>query len=474
MLRSRCTVSTSTAITFVSLFTSAAAQLPVTGRPVSELAWLDTEVLDLMNEFAVSGGMVAMMRNGRIIYQRGFGWHDSGENVAMPENALARIASCTKPITAAAIQRLVSENRLELDDFAFDLGQPGGGILQLTPFPSLGDEELKEVTVLHLLTHMGGWDRDPALGVGDLTYNECTIAGDMGVPTPPGRTNTMRWILGQPLQFTPGTDQAYSNIGFLALGLIVEQVTGQGLTTYLRDNILTPDDWVPATDFRQGRTFEVNQPPREAWYDGNDLEHCVFNNSECSFGCSTVIFNSAYGAWDHEARISQGGTVLSPATMLRFLDRYYVESFDPEIGEPLNGGRLNGDHGGVQDGCNAYAWQRDDGINVFMFFNEDAANDDPDDPGHFGRLLRSRIEATIDDQTNWPTFDVEGFWATPSVGTPAAYGSYDRPFRGMPDALSTLEHGSILNLKAGTYAFSGTISTQLKLRAPLGLARIGG
>ena len=455
----------SAALVATWLVAGASAQLPVTGRPVSQLAWLDDEVLAMMDEFGISGGLVALQRNGVIIYQRGFGWNDSGQIIAMPENSLCRTASCTKPFTGAAIQRLAGDGALSLEDFAFDLGQTGGGLLPLDPYPSLGDEDLKDVKIRHCLTHTGGWDRSM---VGDLTYHECAIADDMDIDSPPGRTNTMRWILGQPLQCTPGMTCEYSNIGYLACGLIVEEVTGQNLLTYLRQNVLTRDMWVPWSDFRMGRTFEVDAPAREVWYDGSAGFTCVFDNSECVLGCDTPITNSAYGAWDHEARLGQGAIVLSPATALRFMDRYNVQLGSQSIGAPLNGERFNAYHNGILDGCNAYFWQRDDGINLFMFFNEDATGDD------FGSELRSRIESTLDDQSNWPTLDVEGFWAAPTIGTPAVYGSYDRPFRGLSDALNTLEDGSILNLKTGNYVYAGTISTQLRLRAPLGLARIGG
>src|SRR5690606_35302102 len=89
---------------------------------------------------------------------------------------------------------------------------------------------LADVTVRHLLMHQGGWNRDL---VGDLTYREVTIAAAMGVSSPPGRWNTVRYILGRPLEHTPGTVTAYSNIGCLVLGLIVEQERGMPLEEVL-------------------------------------------------------------------------------------------------------------------------------------------------------------------------------------------------------------------------------------------------
>jgi N-acyl-D-amino-acid deacylase len=295
---------------------------------------------------------------------------------------------------------------------------------------------------------------------------ECTIAADMGVSEPPGRENTMRWILGQPLDFAPNARAAYSNIGYLALGLIVEEVSGQSLLSFVRSRVATSQNWVPSTDLIMGRTFEPDQPVREVWYAGYPAD-CVFDNAYCNNGCGTNLSNSAYGAWDHEARTGQGRIVLSPATMLRHMDRYFVQILSPSIGVPLTG-PVNGNHGGVLDGCNAYAWQRNDGVNVFMFFNNSSG------PNDFGTILRNRIEPQLDAQTNWPTMDVEGFWVEP-IFAPFSplYGSYDDPYRGLDEALTNCTNGSSLNLNPGNYGFTGRIETRLRVRAPLGTARIG-
>lgn len=470
-------IRTSIVAVTLSLLLSASALGQLSGRHIPELTWADTTMLNFMAEHGVSGGLLGIMKDGCIVYQRGFGWMDDDQNITMPENALVRIASCTKPITAAAIQKLASEGAFGsdgLDRLAFNLGQANPGLLTISPWPSLGDTRMRNITIRHLLEHKGGWNRDPTVGPGDVTYMECTIAGDMGVDSPPGRTNTLRWILGQPLQFRPGSQQRYSNVGYLALGLIVEQVTGQSHITYLRENILTQNDWIPYSDFRGGRTFEAWQPVREAWYDGSAGNNCVFDNGECVLGCDTLITNDAYGSWDHEARIGQGGIVVSVATMLNFLERYQCQVYSPNIGAPLNGTRVNGAHNGALSGCNTYMRQRTDGINVFIFFNEDADGDGSEEnPSHFGSAMYSLLDPQLTSQTNWPTLCIDGFWVNPTAPLPTPLGSYNFYFQNMSNALAELGGGSRLNCRPGNYNWNGTISTKLQLRAPLGAARIG-
>lgn len=452
-----------------------AGDLPVTGVSVPELAWVDTLASVYVESQLISGGVVAIMRNGCIIYQRGFGWHDAGGEITIPENALFRIASCTKPLTAAAIRRLDAEGAfgpLGLDRFAFDLGQATGGILPATPgatyepFPALGDERLQNVTIRRLLEHRGGWNRDPP--VGDLTRRECDIADDFDVESPPGRVRTMRWILGQPLEFTPGTDQQYSNVGYLALGLIVEEVTGQSLVSYLRSHILTPDLWVPHTDLRQGRRFWWDQSFREVWYNGDGSDVCVYPIADLD-GCSVVnLMPEPYGTWDHEARVGQGGLVVSAATMLRFLERYHVQVFSPDIGMPLGGLFEDGAHNGALGGINAYAWQRTDGINVFIALNRAA------DPGNYAAELANILDPGLDAQSVWPTECVDGFWAYAADPTGySIFGSFDHPFGGVQEAFTLVGDGSRVNLFPHSFAWTGTLSTKLMLRAPFGTARIG-
>ncbi|MBL8878660.1 MAG: beta-lactamase family protein, partial [Phycisphaerales bacterium] len=172
---------------FTILMFDASANAQISGRYIPELSWADITMLNFMTEHGISGGLLGIMKDGCVVYQRGFGWMDNDQNITMPENALVRIASCTKPITAAAIQKLAAEGAFGpdgIDRLAFNLGQSNPGVLNINPWPSLGDSRMRNITIRHLLLHQGGWDRDPDVGPGDVTYMECTIASDMGINSP--------------------------------------------------------------------------------------------------------------------------------------------------------------------------------------------------------------------------------------------------------------------------------------------------
>ena len=76
----------------------------------------DQLIPDLMRKYAIPGGAVAVLRDGKLLYARGFGYADVENKTPVQPDALFRIASVSKPITSAAIMKLVEEGKLKLDE----------------------------------------------------------------------------------------------------------------------------------------------------------------------------------------------------------------------------------------------------------------------------------------------------------------------------------------------------------------------
>lgn len=372
-----------------ALCVSLSAQTPpVQGTPVPELAAFDQAMTSFMATNGIEAGLLAVLKDGVVVLEHGYGWQDEAHTTPLPHDAMMRIASVSKPITAAAIRKLAASGAFALSDFVFDLGQPGGGLLQITPFPSLGDARLAQVTVQHLLDHEGGWDRDL---VGDISYREVDIAVQMGVLSPPGRSNTARWMLGRPLEFTPGSRSAYSNVGYFMLGLLVEQYSGSSYITYVRNAVFGGLPVAPA-DITLGATLAANHDPREPWY-------------ESSSNCTNVFapwssVNCPYGGWHHEARVGQGNVVSATLPLVWFLDTYVISG--PSIGAVRTHNEGSGwrrSHTGSFRGTNALARQRGDGIVYAVLFNERATSGTS-----FTTQIRTILDDVIDNQiTTWPT-----------------------------------------------------------------------
>lgn len=473
----------------------------VTGLAVPGLEVFDDAMVNFMTTNGIDIGVLAISKNGCIIYQRGFGY---------PENTPFRMASVEKPITAAAIRKLAATNinvANDLSDFVFNGGgNPNfnsSGILPHVPWQNFsGDSRLANIQVQHLVAHRGGWDRTaiaPCIGCTSCTgcsscardpqFAEVEIECGMlfQVSRPPGSDNTIRYMLSQPLDFSPGGvgcsngpagGGCYSNFGYMLLGRIVETVTGLPHWKYIQQNVITPDMWIPSTEIFLGRTFKVSQNAREPSYN-------------CDGCTGTSVFNPGgpsvsqpYGGWDHESFRGHGNLVASAAPLLVFMDNYQVNN-GGNSGTPLLGGSPNaGNHNGSITGTNAIMWQRGDstGINGVVLFNERHPSEGQPNPvGGTFPIWANQMKNTIDGIINtlntggftWPTSCVDGFWVDFNATVPSFYGAYDQPFDGMDDALSYVTAGSKLLLKPGSTNWTGTLATRMRLDAPLGLARIG-
>jgi CubicO group peptidase (beta-lactamase class C family) len=107
----------------------------------------------LMTKWGVPGGAVALVKDGKLVMAEGYGLADKDGNIPAAADALFRIASLSKPVTAVAALKLVEAGLLSLDAKAFailsDLQPPQGATV---------DPRLADITVRDLLQHSGGWD----------------------------------------------------------------------------------------------------------------------------------------------------------------------------------------------------------------------------------------------------------------------------------------------------------------------------
>lgn len=363
--------------------TASAQCRPATGCERAELAAVDAAMIAFMCEHDIPGGVLSIARAGDVVFERGYGWMDEARTRTMRPDAMMRIASVSKPITLAGVRKLIADGRFTLDSFVFDLGQPGGGLLPAAPFPSLGDSRLASIRIRHLINHSGGWDRDTA---GDHTYREIQIAAAMGVDSPPGRENTVRWILGRPLQFDPGSREAYSNIGCLVMGLIVERYAEQGLMEFLQERVLTPAG-IADEDHELGRTFAADRNPREPWYQPPRTARNVFDPAG-------PWVPSPYGAWHHEARIGQGGQITTARALARFAAHYWVNGANIGASKsPAQTGSWRWNHTGALEGTSSLIRQRGDGITYGVIFNKGSS---------YGGLIREALDPVLDAVETWP------------------------------------------------------------------------
>jgi CubicO group peptidase (beta-lactamase class C family) len=171
--------------------------------------------LGAMGQFA---GAVLIAQDGAPVYVAAYGLASRSPDVPNQTDTRFNLGSMDKMITAVAILQLVEQGRLSLDSRIIDY------------WPDYPNQEVaRDVTIHHLLVHTSG--------MGDC------FEGDF-FTTPRDQLRTLEGYLplfvDDPLQFEPGTQFAYSNEGYIVLGVIIEKVTGQSYWNYVMENVYQP------------------------------------------------------------------------------------------------------------------------------------------------------------------------------------------------------------------------------------------
>ena len=129
--------------------------LPITGKEDPQLASFDRMMTAFVKQHKMPGATLAVAKDDRLVYARGFGYADVRRREPVQPDSLMRIASVSKPITAAAVLLLVQQGKLKLTDYIWDLLQALEA--KRDPHGKL-DPRWKQGTLLEALQHTGGWD----------------------------------------------------------------------------------------------------------------------------------------------------------------------------------------------------------------------------------------------------------------------------------------------------------------------------
>ncbi len=175
---------------------------------------IDKAVVDSMEVEHIPGVVIGILKNGKIIDSRAYGFADLEQRIPMTVDKGFRIASISKQMVATVTHHLVAENRLSMEDPVAKF------------FPALA-RKYPEVKVRHLLTHTAG--------VADVTsFSEFQYSQNYGTD------GMIELILSREPDFAPGSAYKYSNSNFALMGLILEKVSGTSLRFLLRDRLFNP------------------------------------------------------------------------------------------------------------------------------------------------------------------------------------------------------------------------------------------
>lgn len=185
---------------------------------------IETTTLDaLMREHRVPGVSVAVIRNGKIDWARGFGLADVETGRAVTPQTLFQAASISKPVAAAAALSMVRDGLLDLDE---DVNLK----LKRWKLPTNEFTEKQPVTLRQLLSHTGGIN---VLGLPGYA-RDAKLPGTIDIMEGRGKTDPVR------VEGHPGTHWRYSDGGYVIVGMLMEDVAGKPFPEILRERVFEP------------------------------------------------------------------------------------------------------------------------------------------------------------------------------------------------------------------------------------------
>jgi N-acyl-D-amino-acid deacylase len=204
----------------------------VTGKAPPEMRAIDEAIAMMMHRYGVHGAGFALAKDGKMLMARGYGYADVARGVKAEPTTMFGLASVSKVMTATAILKLVEDGKVKLDDPVF------GYLKHIKPPEGARvDPRLGQVTIRQCLNHSGGWDRNRS---GDPVNFSNRVSQALGIRPPIKPEDLISFMMGERLDFDPGTYQEYSNFGFILLGQVIAKVSGQSYHDFVQKNVLEP------------------------------------------------------------------------------------------------------------------------------------------------------------------------------------------------------------------------------------------
>jgi CubicO group peptidase (beta-lactamase class C family) len=384
--------------------------LTVTGVEVPELAAFDEAMIDHIQQCDLPNAALAVVKDGRLVMARGYTYAPADWPTVTEPDTLFRIASMSKPLCSVAMHQAAERGVLGLDDLMVDYEGLGGWT----------DNRAAAVTLRYLLQHRGGWNRYTAY---DPLVYDATIAQSLGIPLPIGIWDIITYMKNRAFQFTPGTQQQYSNFGVLLAARALESVDGRPYEQIVRQDILGP-----LGVYRSRLSEWTGDRPGETRYmDGLHARPPSVMSPD-----QEVLDGWCYGGINHDNFDSAGAWMFSAIDYCRFLSAFddldqspllprarIEEMWAPPIGDPgdgqwyLSSGWIvsrfgdvyRAGHDGSFPGTATWGERLENGVQYVVFQNMRDASElyEP-------YQVTYTLEALSASQDKWPDHDLWGMY----------------------------------------------------------------
>jgi len=186
---------------------------------VPDFAAIDAYIEAQMKELRIPGLALGIVQGDQIVHLKGYGVADPSGRAVTPQTPF-QIASLGKPMTGVAIMQLVEQGKIELD----------APVQRYLPWFWVADEAASaQITVRHLLYHTSGLPETAGM--------EHALHGDNRPDAIEARVRELRTVqLNRPV----GVSYEYANTGYMILGLLIQEVSGQPYADYMAEHVFAP------------------------------------------------------------------------------------------------------------------------------------------------------------------------------------------------------------------------------------------
>ena len=226
-------------------YTQVLTKPETSGVSTERLRRIDKNLKSWVEEGKTNGAVALIMRNGKLVYYKAFGYDDPGKTIPLRTDHIFRIASQTKAITSVAAMMLFEEGKFLLDDPISKYIPEFANSVVLDSFIAKDSSYTtiparSPITIRHLLTHTSG------IGYAQIGTNEANaifakadITAGLGVEEGRKLETDMKKLGKLPLLHHPGERWTYG-LNTDVLGYLVEVVSGMSLDQFFRTRIFEP------------------------------------------------------------------------------------------------------------------------------------------------------------------------------------------------------------------------------------------
>ncbi len=183
---------------------------------ITELSEKIEAVVQDYLDLEIFSGIILVAEKGNIQFHNAYGLANRETNTANTINTLFDIGSMNKTFTSIVVKQLAAEGKLNLDD-------------KLTQYISgFKDPNADKITINHLLNHESGFADYHTRDYFDLPLNERKLNA------------IVERAKSYELNFEPGAEQDYSNLGYVILGAVIEKVSGTSYFDNVNERIVKP------------------------------------------------------------------------------------------------------------------------------------------------------------------------------------------------------------------------------------------